>query len=602
MNNVLWILWRVRFNLPEMQLSPRESSSNLCHRVLVISDAPTVQSELAGIIANPKPPEASAASRLSEESVPVEYAYTANGDQGASVVETAVRQVKPVAVVIIDWRVFHGSDCTPLVKRMWNAQSDLHVVVHSVFDQESRAHITARLGLSHRLLVLKQELTPFEMVRMAQTLTVKWKEERELSLLQAQMRIAPGAAKPEVEIVSLPPPAPARAVEKVDTIRQAHRLETVGRLTDGVAHDFNNFLTVIQGHLSVALADKANNEKLVSCVEEVLKEAGRVSEMTRQLLAFNHREYQAPRAILLEQMVDDEVNLLRKTLGEQVTIEVDHEADMPPVMADPASLGQAFVSLAVRARDAMPNGGKLSIHTRRIHIPNAMAAGLIHPEAKPGDYVVVALADGGKGMTSEQLARVFAAPTASSPGVGLVIVQELVRHQGGWVTVTSVPEVGTEFSIHLPAAKIGAPVQPVTKAADPELESKVSKEPSTILIVDDEDSVRQVMEFVLANQGHTVIAAKDANEGWSMWCKHSRTINLAIVDIKLPGGISGFDLERAIAEEDCTVPVVFTCGYCPSGMEQKKELKVGVNYLPKPFGMAELLNIVNKAMLQPAKF
>lgn len=544
-----------------------------------------------------------------DENAQVEYAFTASGDQGAAVVETAVRAVKPVAAVLIDWRVFHGRDCTQLIKRMWTAQSDLHVVVHSVFDHESRNHIAGQLGRSHRLVVLKQDLTPFEMTRMGQTLAVKWKEERELSLLQAQMRIAPAPVKaPVTEAAAAPKPLPsAPPPPKTDSLRQVHRLETVGRLTDGVAHDFNNFLTVIQGHLSVALSEKKNNEKLVACVEEVLKEARRVSEMTRQLLAFNHREHLEPRAIRLEQAVDEEINLLRKTLGEQITIEVHHEADLPPVMADPASLGQSIVSLAVRSRDAMPQGGKLSIHTRRMHIPNAMAAGLIHPEAKAGDYVVVALADGGKGMSAQELAQVFDPPSVSSSqgtaaGVGLVIVQELIRHQGGWISVSSVPEVGTEFSIHLPAAKMGTAVQPAAKAPEPEEEGKVGRESSTILIVDDEDSVRQVMEFVLVNQGHTVISAKDANEGWSMWCKHSRTINLAIVDIKLPGGISGFDLERAIAEEDCTVPVVFTCGYCPTSLEQKKELKVGVNYLPKPFGMAELLSIVNKAMLQPMKF
>ena len=537
-----------------------------------------------------------------DEHTVIDFSFTANGDQGALLVEAAVREVRPIAAVVIDWRVFHGRDCTQAVKRMWHAQRDLHVVVHAVFDQESRGHITSRLGVSHRLVVLKHELAPFEITRMAQTMAVKWKEERELSLLEAQLRISPVPAKPDAGAAAVSPPAPPQ-----DASRKIHRLETVGRLTDGVAHDFNNFLTVIQGHLSVALASKSNNEKLVASVEEVLKEARRVSEMTRQLLAFNHREYLEPRAIRIEQAVDEEVNLLRRTLGEQITIEVDHEADLPPVMADPASLGQAVVSLAVRARDAMPQGGKLSIHTRRMHISNTMAAGLIHPEAKPGDFVVVALADGGKGMSAHELAKVFDPPSVGShqgpaAGVGLVIVQELVRHQGGWISVTSVPEVGTEFSLHFPSAKMGTAVRPVPKPVEFESDDKAGKDPATILIVDDEDSVRQVMEFVLANQGHTVIAAKDANEGWSMWCKHSRTINLAIVDIKLPGGISGFDLERAIAEEDCTVPVVFTCGYCPTALEQKKELQVGVNYLPKPFGMAELLNIVNKAILQPMKF
>ena len=579
-----------------MHPSPRNLASTINHRALIISDAPGLQDEIAVLLQG--------AGAAADEPL-LECGFNASGEKGAAMVEAAVKEMRPFAVVVIDWRVFHGRDCTPVVKRMWNAQQDLHVVVHAVFDFDSRACITSRLGACHRMVVLKQELIPAETARMAQSLAVKWKQERELGLLQAQLHIAPApVAKPEPPPPALEPAKPAPAApDKSAAPRQIHRMETVGRLTDGVTHEFNNFLTVIQGHLSVAVADKADKEKLTVCVEEVLKEARRASELTRQLLAFSHRDYGAPHPMHLEQIVDEEVNLLRRTLGEQIVIEVDHETDLPPAMADPASFGQSLMSLAVRARDAMPKGGKFSIHTRRMHLPNEMAAGLVHPEAKPGDFVVVALADSGKALSAAELARVFDPPGAgTTSGLGLVVVQELVRHQGGWISVTSVPEVGTEFSIHLPTAEIGAKVHTAPKLAPVEDDGPAGKESSTILIVDDEDSVRQVMEFVLVNQGHNVVTAKDANEGWAMWCRHSRTINLAIIDIKLPGGVSGFDLERAISDEDCTVPVVFPCGYCPATLEQKRELKTGVNYLPKPFGMAELLAIVNKAMLKPMKF
>ncbi len=573
-------------------------------RVLVISDAPSIQQDLTYLANDALGPDRAGGGAL-------DLTFATTGEQGVAMVEAAVREGRPFAAVMTDWRVFNGRDCTLAVQRLWQLQNDIHVVLHAVFDHESRTHIGARLGVSHRLLVLKHELAPFEIARLAKSLEVKWQEERELAMLRTQVRDAARPLPAPAAPVALPPapalaPAPQqRALE--ESLRQVHRLETMGRLTDGIAHEFNNSLTVMQGHLSVALAGTDNNGKLVACVEEVMKEAKRAAEMTRQLLSFSHREYLEPRPIRLDLAVEEEVSLLRRTLGEQITIEVDHETDLPPVMADPATLGQILVNLAVRARDAMPKGGKLAIHTRRMHVPNQMAAGLLHPEAKAGDYVVMALVDGGKGMSAEELGRVFDIALATrekgGSGMGLVLVQELVRHQGGWISASSVPEVGTEFSVHLPAAPLDAVVQPLLQALPPPVETRSSNpESSTILIVDDEDSVRQVMEFVLISQGHTVVAAKDANEGWSMWCKHSRTINLAIVDIKLPGGISGFDLERAIGEADCTVPVVFTCGYCPTSAETKKELKVGVNYLPKPFGMAELLSIVNQAIRQPVKF
>ena len=588
--------------------------------MLVVSDAPLMTDQLARLMGNPGLPETPVVGALlpnggavspdgRTEIEPVEFTIAPNGDQGATMIEAAVKMVQPFAAVIVDWRVFLGRDCSPALKRMWAAQSDLHVVVHAIFDPETRGRTAQKLGVSHRLVLLKHEMSAFEIARMAQTMAVKWKGERQLSLVQAQLNMVqtrPGRVEASTEAPKPQTAFTASSTPKGDS-RQMNRLEIMGRLTEGVAHGFNNFLTVIQGLLTVGLNDKANPEMLAACIEEVLKEVKKASESTGQLLEFNHREPSDPQAVDLAKALEEEISVLRRVLGEQVTIEVDHEEDLPPVLADPASLAQVMANLSVRARDAMPQGGKLSIHTRRIHVPNEMAAGLLHSEAKPGDFVAVAVADGGDTLSAEEIARVFDPgaqdTSASSASMSLVWVQELIRQQGGWTSVTSVPEVGTEFTFHLPVAKIGAVVQPLPKRVEPtKVEDKPSSETSTILVVDDEDAVRQVMEFVLANQGHTVITAKDANEAWTLWSKHSRSINLAIVDIKLPGGISGFDLERAISEEDCTVPVIFTCGCHPSPADQKKPLKVGVNYLPKPFGMAELISIVNKAVLQPAKF
>ena len=128
-----------------------------------------------------------------------------------------------------------------------------------------------------------------------------------------------------------------------------------------------------------------------------------------------------------------------------------------------------------------------------------------------------------------------------------------------------------------------------------------AEDESTILIVDDEDSVRQVMEYVLTSQGHRVLTAADANEAWAIWREKASVIRLALIDVKLPGGVSGFDLEKAIAQDDPTLPVIFTCGYSPTGQSNAKELKAGENFLPKPFGMVELLNIVGQALLKPAR-
>lgn len=244
------------------------------------------------------------------------------------------------------------------------------------------------------------------------------------------------------------------------------------------------------------------------------------------------------------------------------------------------------------------------IQTRPLFIADAATASQMHAEANAGEYVVMTISDTGKGMTAAELAGLFDAAKLSSDQEGgadiaLILVQGLVRLQGGWVEGRSVQEVGTEFSIYLPVATGTAPTPGTSEKKL--LNHNVGNESSTILIVDDEDSVRQVMEYVLTSQGHKVLTAADANEAWAIWREKAAVIKLALIDVKLPGGVSGFDLEKALAAEDPTLPVIFTCGYSPTSLSNAKELKAGENFLPKPFGMVELLNIVGQALLQPAR-
>lgn len=245
------------------------------------------------------------------------------------------------------------------------------------------------------------------------------------------------------------------------------------------------------------------------------------------------------------------------------------------------------------------------IQTRPLLIPDAETASQMNAEAKPGEYVLMSISDTGKGLSPAEVAGLFDTSKLSSEQAGgadiaLILVQGLVRMQGGWIEIRSVLEVGTEFSIYLPVATGAAAPTPAT----PEkklLSQSAGDETSTILIVDDEDSVRQVMEYVLTSQGHKVLTAADANEAWALWREKAAVIKLALIDVKLPGGVSGFDLEKALAAEDPTLPVIFTCGYSPTTLSNAKELKAGENFLPKPFGMVELLNIVGQALLQPAR-
>ncbi len=392
-----------------------------------------------------------------------------------------------------------------------------------------------------------------------------------------------------------------------DQLCRNQRLETVGRFADAMAHFFNNYLTVIQGHLEVAhhTQDGAGSSVLpTATLKELILATQRAAGVTSQFVSFNRREYLQPTPLHLGQIIDGQASMLQKALGEQIVIQINHNPDLPCVMADQAALEQIIFNLLIHARESMPMGGRLMIQTRQLLIPDAATACQMHAEAKPGDHIVMTISDTGKGLTAAELTGLFDASKLSSEQEGgadiaLILVQGLVRMQGGWIDARSVLEVGTEFSIYLPVATGTAPMP-----ATPEkklLSHNSEDESSTILIVDDEDSVRQVMEYVLTSQGHKVLTAADANEAWAIWREKSAVIKLALIDVKLPGGVSGFDLEKALAAEDPTLPVIFTCGYSPTSLNNAKELKAGENFLPKPFGMVELLNIVGHALLQPAR-
>jgi signal transduction histidine kinase/ActR/RegA family two-component response regulator len=536
-----------------------------------------------------------------------EVVSTANEKEALAFVEAAAKEHKPFSLVIIDGRLFYGKDYRHVINKLWQTQRDLHVVLHAASQLESYEQIPIDLGANPQLLVFKFRLVPFEITQLIRTLSIKHGDEYQTShrnlnlnaqLLEVTTRFEDVSNRLRMEQDH------RRQIE--DQLCRNQRLETAGRFADAMAHFFNNYLTVIQGHLEVAQISQAggSNALLEATLKELLVATQRAAGVTSQFVSFNRREILQPTPLHLFQIIDGQAAMLQKVLGEQITIQINHQPDLPCVMADQASLEQIVFNLLLHARESMPTGGRLMIQTRALSIPDAVTAGQMHAEAKAGDYVVMTISDTGRGMTTAELAGLFDSSRLSSDPEGgadiaLILVLGLVRMQAGWIDVKSVLEVGTEFSIYLPVATGTAPT---TAAPEKKLLSHSSEdESSTILIVDDEDSVRQVMEYVLTSQGHKVLTAADANEAWSIWREKASIIKLALIDVKLPGGVSGFDLEKALANDDPTLPVIFTCGYSPTTLSNAKELKAGENFLPKPFGMVELLNIVGQALLKPAR-
>lgn len=520
-------------------------------------------------------------------------------------VEAAIHEHRPFALVFLDARRLRDKDYRSILRRLWQLQRDLLVVLHDASQMDSVEQIPTELGYPRQLLILKSRLAPFEVAQIIRTYAVKHDSDDKSLYRDLDLRAE------LLEAVRKYEDASNRLRSEQDLRRQAEeklcrkqRMETLGRFTDAMTHFFNNYLTVVQGRLSLASAAAAENPALHTSIDDLLVTTKRAANVTAQFVAVNRREYLHPQPTNVTQLIDSQAQLLRQVVGESIALEVNHWADLPLVEADPACLEQCLFNLLVHSKESMPRGGRLTIQTRRHQIADSSAAAQTHPEAKPGNYVLISIADTGIGMSPPELARLLDSNTilqdAEEKGdIALILVQSMLRLQAGWLAVDSVPDTGTEFRIYLPASEALEVAAPAEKQP---LDLSATQESSTILIVDDEESVRQVMEYVLTSQGHNVLIASDSNEAWSLWRSRASVIKLVITDIQLPGGANGFDLEKAIKESDPTMPVIFTCGYCPSKISNAKELQVGENFLPKPFGMVELLKIVGQALQRSVKF
>lgn len=581
------------------------------HRILIVDDNTTIHEDFRKILSPTDYGEADLnmiesavfGEQQAAKSMPeFELAFAAQGDGAVRLVEMGLQQSRPFALALVDVRMPPGMDGVATIKNLWRIQPDLQVAICTAYADYSWDDIVDHLGISHRLVILKKPFDPIEVIQIANALTSKWAFERESSLRQLglQTRLWDNAKRMEDTYARLRQEHDDRLRLEED-LRRMQKMDSLGGLAAGIAHDFNNVLTVIQGHLSMNLMTGDQPPNLAESMGEVLLAARRAADLTKQLLNFTSREYKSPRPVSLQREVEAEVDMLKRTLGNQVVVETTFAADMPEVMADPGSLGQIVVNLAVNARDAMPKGGLLSLTTRLASIGTQEEAAALHPEARPGKFAVLSISDSGCGMPAEVLKQVFdpfftTKESGKGTGMGLAMVRGLARHMGGWVTVSSVLEVGTDFQIYLPLAGQSADM-PVNGGANKDFDGLTHEvAPCTILVVDDDSSVRHVMNYVLENQGHTVYQAKDAHEAWSHWRSHRHSINLMITDINLPGDATGFDLGRAILADDAGLPIIFTSGYCPDILGQTTSLQLGINYLPKPFDVLDLLNAVGQAL------
>jgi PAS domain S-box-containing protein len=368
-------------------------------------------------------------------------------------------------------------------------------------------------------------------------------------------------------------------------LREAQKMESMGRLAGGVAHDFNNYLTVINGYCDMLLGDAPSGGELHEGLQEIRAAGERAASVTAQLLAFSHKQVVAPRLVCLNQIVNGSGKILRRLIGEHIDIVTRLQEDLADVIADPGQMDQVLMNLSINARDAMPSGGRIVIETRRQDLDEAGAGR--NPQARPGSYVVLSVSDTGAGIPLEVQDKIFepfftTKAVGHGTGLGLCTTYGIVREAGGWIEVESAPGCGATFRIWLPAAR-PAPATPVV----PKPAAEKAQRDATLLVVEDQADVRRLALSILKRQGYRLLEAENGDHALALSDRHAGAIDLLLTDVVMPG-MTGRELADQLVEKRPGLKVLYMSGYSGDAIACQGFLEPGMAYLPKPFTAEQL--------------
>jgi two-component system cell cycle sensor histidine kinase/response regulator CckA len=374
--------------------------------------------------------------------------------------------------------------------------------------------------------------------------------------------------------------------------QQAQKMEGIGRLAGGVAHDFNNLLTVINGTVELALPAVVGQSELRDDLLEIRRAADRAAALTRQLLAFSRQQVLRVEVLDLNRVIGDMLKMLTRVIGEDVRFVTDLAADLGHVRGDAGQLEQVLLNLTVNSRDAMPNGGTLTIQTRNLQIDEEMAAR--HVTVTPGPHVMLTVSDTGIGMDAKTRERIFepfftTKAAGKGTGLGLPTAYGIIKQIGGSIWVYSEPGRGTTFKIYLP--RVDAPI--AERASGPSKLLEVGGK-ETILVVEDEDAIRHVATRVLSRQGYTVLDAASGPEAVQKASAHPSRIHLLMTDMVMPG-MTGPELAQQLLKTQQGLKVLFTSGYSKDAVAQQFGMTDG-HFISKPYGLAELAREVRRVL------
>lgn len=486
---------------------------------------------------------------------------------------------------------------------IWSLDSDLRYLT---FNSRHQDHI---LALGGQKMHLGQPVSEGKPERL-QTL---WKPYYERALLGERFKARfeqDVGGKPRVYEASFNPIRSAGTVTGVsifsedvteqkqleEQLRQSQKMDAIGHLAGGVAHDFNNLLTVIQANASLARIMKLTPEMTSRAFSEISEAANRAGTLTRQLLTFSRQQPVNKVTLNLNQVVSDMNRMLQRLIGEHIQIQLRLNPEPTLIQADASMMEQVVLNLAVNARDAMPRGGTLTLTTRLLPLrqlpPQAPA------EATPGNFVCLEVRDTGTGIAEEHLNRIFepfftTKAVGQGTGIGLATVFGIVQQHGGWITVDSAAGAGATFSVFLPL--LNTPVQiPTDDEINPQARSETGT--GTILIVEDEPTVRTIVKHVLTEHGYKVHEASDGQAALRMWDEISAQVDMLLTDMIMPGGISGHQLAQQLTARKPGLKTIYTSGYSAEMFRRDSALPEDAVLLRKPYTAAQLLKEVQRLL------
>jgi PAS domain S-box-containing protein len=379
-----------------------------------------------------------------------------------------------------------------------------------------------------------------------------------------------------------------------EQFRQSQKMEAFGQLAGGVAHDFNNLLTVIRLSVSLLRENSLGPQERAMAIEETMRAAERATNLTRQLLTFSRRQPLQPQNLDLNEVVAGMTKMLQRLIGEHITLEAHYAPGGAPVRADAGMMEQALMNLAVNARDAMPRGGRLSLRTSAVNLDAVAVAA--RPQARPGQYLELAVSDTGTGIAPEHLPHIFepfftTKDIGRGTGLGLATVFGIVEQHQGWIEVESRIGEGTTFRVFLPRlAQTAARVDDVRPAA------ALPRGHETILIAEDEADVRGLMQKMLEWHGYRVLVATSGVAALRLWEEHRDAIALLITDMVMPEGMTGRELGERLRAEKSGLKVIYCSGYTDEMLGGDSPLRRGANFIDKPFDVEVLLRRVRECL------